>query len=257
MSRLRIGLLGFGKAGRPAADEVLKDPLCQLKWVLRQTESDAGHFASRLLGQSVDIGPIVAASAAARQDWWTRPENKVDVIIDFSDASSVALYQNAASSGARIVSAISNYSPDQLQLVDEVARTTAVLHSANITVGINFLMVAAKVLRDFAPHADIEIVEEHFRSKSGVSGTAMRIAGMLGIHRRQIKSVRAGGIIGRHEVIFGMPNQTLRMTHESISRAAFGRGALVAAKWLVGQSHGRYSMEEIVRESVARSLQVA
>jgi len=236
---------------------VLKDPACQLKWVLRQSECDAGRYASRLLGHAVDAGPIYAASRAACQDWWRRPEHQVDVVIDFSDASSVALYPYAASGGIRIVSAISNYSPEHLQVVDETARKTALLHSANITVGINFLMVAAKVLRDFAPHADIDIVEEHFRSKVGVSGTAMRIAGMLGIDGRQIKSLRAGGIIGRHEVIFGMPNQTLRMTHESISRAAFGRGALVAAKWLYRQAPGRYSMEEIVRESVTRSLHVA
>ena len=40
-----------------------------------------------------------------------------------------------------------------------------------------------------------------------------------------------------------MPNQTIRLTHESISRAAFGQGAIFAAKFLVGKSAGLYNME--------------
>jgi 4-hydroxy-tetrahydrodipicolinate reductase len=254
---VRVGLLGFGKTGRLAAEQVLKDAGCSLKWVIRRSTEDAGDYASRLLGSNLRHGQIVPAAMASEEEFWTAPERMVDVLIDFSDATAVEFYPAAADRGIRIVSAISHYSAGQMELIERVSRRIAVLHSANITVGVNFLMVAAKIMRDFAPHADIEIVEEHFREKKGVSGTAMRIAGLLGIDDQQIKSVRAGGIVGRHEVIFGMPNQTLRITHESVSRAAFGRGALLAAKWLVDRPPGLYSMESIVRESVARSLETA
>ena len=59
------------------------------------------------------------------------------------------------------------------------------------------------------------------------------------------------GVIGRHEVIFGLPNQTIRVIHESINRAAFGQGALIAAQWLADKEPGVYSMEQIVSESMA------
>jgi 4-hydroxy-tetrahydrodipicolinate reductase len=257
MSKLRIALLGFGRTGRLAADEIIKDRTCRLVCVVRRSTKDSGNFASRLLGHGHDSGEIVPMSSATQPEFWSTPERGVDVLIDFSDATAVALYPAVADHGIRIVSAVSHYSPEQYAIVRSAASRTAVMHSANITVGVNFLLVAAQVLRDFAPHADIEVVEEHFRAKKGVSGTALRIANVLGIKRGHIKSIRAGGIVGRHEVIFGMPNQTVRMAHESISRSAFGRGALLAAKWISARPPGMYSMEGIVRESMARTLKTA
>ncbi|NCC69675.1 MAG: dihydrodipicolinate reductase, partial [Clostridia bacterium] len=59
-----------------------------------------------------------------------------------------------------------------------------------------------------------------------------------------INSIRVGGIIGKHEVIFGLPNQTIRITHESLSKAAFGQGAIYAAKWIMSKGPGIYTMEE-------------
>ena len=52
--------------------------------------------------------------------------------------------------------------------------------------------------------------------------------------------------MGKHEVLFGMPNQTLRITHESISRGAFGRGALAGAEWLMECPRGFYTMEQLL-----------
>ena len=108
-------------------------------------------------------------------------------------------------------------------------------------------MLAAKVLKQIAPYTDIEIVEEHFKVKSGVSGTAIRIADELHIEHEDIKSVRAGGIIGTHEILFGFPFQTVRLKHESISREAFGNGALFAVEHLLQQPVGFYRMEDLMR----------
>ncbi len=61
----------------------------------------------------------------------------------------------------------------------------------------------------------------------------MKIADILGLDKaRHVNSIRVGGIVGKHEIIFGLPNQTIRLVHESISKAAFGQGAIFAAKWL-------------------------
>ena len=42
-------------------------------------------------------------------------------------------------------------------------------------------MVASKLMQKIAPHADIEIVEEHFRDKREISGRARRLAQALEI----------------------------------------------------------------------------
>ena len=53
-----------------------------------------------------------------------------------------------------------------------------------------------------------------------------------------------GGIVGKHEVVFGLQNQTIRIIHESLNRGAFGEGAIYASKWIVGQDRGMFSMEQ-------------
>lgn len=109
------------------------------------------------------------------------------------------------------------------------------------------MMLAAQTLQRIAPHVDIEVVEEHFRKKQEVSGTALRLGRALGVPDANVHSIRAGGIIGVHEILFGFPAQTVRLRHESISREAFGSGAIFAAKHLVAQEDiGLYRMEDLL-----------
>jgi 4-hydroxy-tetrahydrodipicolinate reductase len=65
-----------------------------------------------------------------------------------------------------------------------------------------------------------------------------------------------GGIVGKHEIIFGLPNQTIRLVHESINRGAFGQGAIFASKWLINAPIGMYSMENIIVDMFKRSIPV-
>lgn len=240
---LSIGLFGFGRTGTVVAKEIIKDKFCQLQWVLRKSLMNEGEYASRLLGFEHDEGKIFSIQNVDFANFYN--DNKVDVIIDFSNSSSVNEYKNAAKNKTRIVSAISNYAKGDFKQLLDLSRETAVLYSPNITIGVNFLIKASKVLQKIAPHADIEIIEEHFRGKKDVSGTALRIAEDLGIDKSQhVNSIRVGGIVGKHEVIFGLPNQTIRIIHESIDRAAFGQGAIYAAKWIMQKERNIYSMEE-------------
>lgn len=52
------------------------------------------------------------------------------------------------------------------------------------------------------PHADIEIIEEHFKSKQEISGTAKKIASNLELGSEKIHAIRVGGIVGKHENCF-------------------------------------------------------
>lgn len=132
-----------------------------------------------------------------------------------------------------------------------LSEQVAILYSPNITLGINFLIEASKVLQRIAPNADIEIIEEHFKGKGDVSGTAMRIAEDLGLDKEaHLNSIRVGAIVGKHQVVFGLPNQTIRIIHESLDRAAFGQGAIYAAKWIVTKHTGLFSMEQALALSM-------
>jgi 4-hydroxy-tetrahydrodipicolinate reductase len=194
---IRIGLFGFGKTGRVVAGEILQDAACSLEWVARRSRTEAGEFASRLLGFKKDEGRIIPIEDIDDGKFFAA--NPVDVIIDFAGSAAVATYATADRCGAKVISAISKYTPEDLVMLEELGHRTAVLYSPNITLGINFLIVISKVLHAIAPDADIEIVEEHFRAKKEVSGTALKIAEQLGLDKQShVNSIRVGGIVGRH-----------------------------------------------------------
>jgi len=243
-TRIRIGLFGFGKTGRLVAEEFFQDGQFDLEWVVRKTHKEHHKYASRLLGYEVDDARVFSVDEST-PDFYRR--HPVDIIVDFSSAAAHRQYAPAADFGIRIISAISKYRAEDLEDLKRMSEKTAVLYSPNITLGINFLLVASQILQGIAPHADIEIVEEHFRGKKEESGTALKIAEILGLEKeRRVNSIRVGGIVGKHEIIFGLPNQTIRLVHESISRAAFGQGAIFAAKWLIHAPPGLYSKNIIV-----------
>jgi 4-hydroxy-tetrahydrodipicolinate reductase len=116
-------------------------------------------------------------------------------------------------------------------------------------------MIATRLLNELSPESDIEVIEEHFADKEKPSSTAVRIGKNLDIDlEKNIHSVRAGGIVGRHQVIFGLPNQTIRVTHESVNRKAFAQGALFAARHLMRKDKGFYTMENLIEESISLDL---
>lgn len=254
MSKIRIGLFGFGKTGKVIANEFLNDSLFTLAWVVRKGHLDHQKYASRLLGHEFDAGEIFSIEDIGDEFFAERP---VDTIVDFSDSTGIYLYKRAAEMGIPIISAISKYEQKELDLLKIFTKYTSVLYSPNITLGINVLMVAAQIIQKIVPHADIEIVEEHFKGKTEVSGTAKKIAKALNLNEEEhLNSIRVGGIVGRHEIIFGMPNQTIRLSHESISRAAFGQGTIFAVKFLISQPPGMYTMETIIAEMFRQNIPV-
>lgn len=244
---MRIGLIGFGKAGKAVANVILQNPEFSLEWVLRSSRNMENTSIKELLDvKSNDKALVFSEQSIEINEHFSK--HPVDAIIDFSSAESIYKYGKAASEQKiKIISAISHYGDEEIKLLKELSKINTVFWSPNITLGVNYLLFAASLLKNIAPDVDIEVVEEHFKAKSGVSGTAIKIAETLDIEKNSISSVRAGGIVGKHEVIFGFPYQTVRLVHESISREAFGSGALFVAKQLKNYSKGLYNFEDILR----------
>ncbi|WDF46276.1 dihydrodipicolinate reductase C-terminal domain-containing protein [Chryseobacterium sp. KACC 21268] len=244
---MKIGLIGFGKAGKAVANVILQNHYFTLEWVLKDNDQLSQLSAKDILGvNAADTATIFSQQTTDLETLFTnRP---VDLIIDFSTEASIYYYgKTAAQKKIKIISAISHYGENETKLLRELSGETVVFWSPNITLGVNYLLFAASLLKNIAPNVDIEVIEEHFKAKSGVSGTAMKIAEVLDVETESINSVRAGGIVGKHEVIFGFPYQTVRLVHESISREAFGSGALFVAENLKDKPSGLYNFEDILR----------
>lgn len=240
---IKIGLIGYGKASQAVATVILEDPRYELCWIARRSTG----------ATDTDL-PTVQLDPASFPDWLD--QYPVDGIIDFSDAATIHLYGEAARSrGIMVVTAISGYPEATMDYIRDLGRDIRILSSPNITLGINFLLLSSKILRRIAPFADVEIVEQHFRDKPEVSGTARRIAEVLDVKNEHITSLRLGGIVGRHEVIFGFPYQTVRLIHDSIRREAFGTGAAFAMEQLAQCDIGFYTLDSLLLRVIRDELQ--
>ncbi|MFN3885574.1 MAG: 4-hydroxy-tetrahydrodipicolinate reductase [Aquabacterium sp.] len=241
---IRIGLIGYGKAGAAVAQVLLQDPRFELRWIARR----------RVGIDAPPVGvPILSLEQALSPDWLGR--HPVDGVIDFSSRESLLQYgPTARAQGWTVVSAISAYRDTDLAYARELGRHIRILCSPNITIGINFMMVAADLLRRVAPHADVEILEQHFRDKPEVSGTARKLAERLDLDEDRITSLRLGGIVGHHEVIFGFPYQTVRIVHDAIRREAFGTGAAFAMGELVHRPAGFHTFEDLLLDRLREGL---
>lgn len=243
---MKVGLIGFGKTGKSVASVLLENKEFCLEWVLRQSTVLEHRSVPEFFGIPSDEPGLIYSSSkttiAALLD-----EHPVDIIIDFSSDQGIYTYGKIAGERKiKIISAISHYKEEEIKLLKELAFQTTVFWSPNITLGVNYLLFAAKFLKKIAPWVDIEINEEHFKLKEGTSGTAVKIAEALDVAKENINSVRAGGIVGKHEVIFGFPYQTVRLIHESISREAFGTGVIFVAENLKNKGVGLYNFEDLL-----------
>ncbi len=197
---------------------------------------------------------------------------EADVIIDFSNAQAVdALLDYCVDRKVPVVLCTTGLSEEQLEKVKEASGKTAVLKSANMSLGINLLM---KLLKDAAKILspagfDIEVVERHHNQKvDAPSGTALALADSINesmdhayeyvydrsqVRRKRgkkeigISAVRGGTIVGDHEVIFAGADEVIEFRHTAYSKTVFGKGAVEAAKFLAGKPAGAYDMSDVIR----------
>ncbi|MEN2412383.1 4-hydroxy-tetrahydrodipicolinate reductase [Flavobacterium mesophilum] len=243
---MKIGLIGFGKTGKSVASILLENKKFSLEWVLRQSKVLQHRSVPEFFGVESDEPGLIYSSLETNAAELLE-KHPVDVIIDFSSSEGIYTYgKSAADRNVKIISAISHYKDKEVKFLKDLAKKTTVFWSPNITLGVNYLLFAAKFLKKIAPWVDIEVNEEHFKTKQGTSGTAVKIAEALDVEKESINSVRAGGIVGKHEVIFGFPYQTVRLIHESISREAFGNGVIFVAENLKEKEKGFYNFEDIL-----------
>lgn len=196
---------------------------------------------------------------------------EADVIIDFSlPQGTDSLLEFAGNKGIPVVLCTTGLSESQLEKVKSTSEKTAILRSANMSVGVNMLL---KVLKDAAPALyeagfDIEIVEKHHNQKKDApSGTALALADAVNnslngnceyvydrsgreekrpVNEIGISAVRGGSIPGDHDVIFAGEDEVVTFSHRAYSRAIFGKGAIAAAKFLKGKRSGMYDMSDVL-----------
>ncbi|BCZ44465.1 hypothetical protein psyc5s11_05320 [Clostridium gelidum] len=132
-----------------------------------------------------------------------------------------------------------------------------IVYAPNITLGVNVLMILTKLASILLNNYDFQISEIHHRNKKdSPSGTAVKIAkeiesGLLYAGKDipeagiSINSVRAGGVVGKHEVLIAGEDDRITISHESFSRKVFASGAIHAIKFIQNKA-GFYEMRDVL-----------
>lgn len=198
-----------------------------------------------------------------------------DAVIDFASAKAVeGLLDYCVEKKLPCVLCTTGLSQEQLEKVTAASARTAVLKSANMSLGINMLLKLLKEAAGILAPAgfDIEILEKHHNQKvDAPSGTALALADSINeelgnryeyVYDRSgkrekrtkkeigISAVRGGTIVGEHEVIFAGTDEVITFSHTAYSKSVFAKGAVQAAKFLHGKPAGLYQMSDVIDASM-------
>lgn len=251
---MAIGLIITGGAGR-------------MGQVLLRLAAGSPDFA--LLGaterEGVAVqGPVFRTFAAALA---AGPQ----VVIDFTSPAASAQHAAAcAEAGVALVIGSTGFDEGAQAAVVAAARRIPIVQAPNMSVGVNVILAAAAQLaarlgEDF----DIEVLEAHHKHKKDApSGTALKLAevlaaatgrtradfrttrdGVIGERPPReigLQTLRGGDVVGEHTVFFYGEGERVELTHRATSRDQFGKGALRAARWLVGRPAGLYGMTDVL-----------
>lgn len=241
----RVGVLVIGGAGR----------MGQAVQTIAKALTDISILAT------VDVG-----------DRFDEAITNCDVVIDFSHADATdAVCEQCVRSNKPLVTGTTGRSAEQERVLEEAARSIALIAAPNFSVGVNALFwLTRKAAQLLGPEFDLEVVESHHRlKKDSPSGTAKRLAQILCevrgltydehvIHGREgligerpadqiaVHSIRGGDVVGDHTVVFAARGERVELTHKASSRETFAAGALRAARWIIGRPPGGYSMEDVL-----------
>lgn len=179
---------------------------------------------------------------------------KPQVVIDFTGAdASVQNAQLCAEQGVALVCGSTGFSETQREALKQTASKVPMVVAPNMSIGMNAVIAAAADLaKRLGETFDVEIFEVHHRHKKDApSGTALRLSEALsearGISRPVVvRSSRVADVVGDHTVSFFGQGERIELMHRASSREPFALGAVRAARWVVEQKPGLYTMRDVL-----------
>ena len=248
-----------------------------VKVILHGCNGRMGQMLSTLIAADGEMSVVagIEPSGEAKNEYpvyksFNELKAEADVIIDFSTALAMdSLLAYCEKTHTPLVLCSTGLSEVQIDRVEKLAKESAVLISANMSLGINVLLKLLKNVTKtlYGNGFDIEIVEKHHNQKlDAPSGTALALADVMkdelddisyNLNRTEVRkkrdrneigisSVRGGTIVGEHDVIFAGTDEVIEIRHTAYSRAVFAKGAMSAAKFLKGKKAGKYDMSDVI-----------
>jgi len=213
------------------------------------------------------------AKAVAEDAGFAIDQDHGDVLVDFSAPAALpASLDRAIAANIPILVGTTGLTDEQRATIADAAKQVAVIYAPNTSLGVNLLKeLVEQAAARLGPAWDIEVLEMHHRNKvDAPSGTALLLAQAAAKgrgttlqelarfdrisehpHAREegtigFASLRGGSVAGEHVVILATEGERIELAHRADSRMIFARGALAAARFLIGQPAGLYTMQDVI-----------
>ena len=236
-----------------------------LKILLSGSTGRVGRVIEELV--STDEESEIVARASTAQ--FFEQSQSGDVVIDFSDPElCLESLAHAKRLGTACLIGTTGLDAAAQARIEAASDSIPICQAANFSIGVNLLLDLVRRAATALPAAcDVEVSEIHHRWKiDAPSGTALELGAAVaearGLDRDTVsrhhaagrresggigyQAARGGDVAGEHTVMFLGDGERLELTHRASDRAIFARGALHAARWLVDQPAGLYSMQDVL-----------
>lgn len=199
---------------------------------------------------------------------FSQVDEKCDGIIDFSHRDNLpSMLEYAKKNMIPVVIGTTGMHKDDEKLINDASKFIPILLSHNTGFGINIMLGIVKKMAQELKEFDIEIIEKHHnRKEDAPSGTSKMLFDSMKEARPDLypqynrepflekrkkdevgfHSVRGGGIISDHDVVFAGDDDVLTLSHRALTDDSFAKGALKGLKYLKNKSAGLYSMEDVI-----------
>lgn len=254
---IRVCISGLGKTGKEIAKFLLEQKDIKLVSAICSPNSNK---KGKDLGEIIckgNTGVKIESSDKIEQIVF---RTKPDVVVDFSSPEAAARNAKVFSKlKVNIVIGTTGFSDFTLKRLFLLANKhrNGIVYAPNITLGVNVLMLLTNLAANLLSSYDFQITEVHHKNKKdSPSGTAKKIADEIekGIKHSgnddtevqvPITAIRAGGVVGKHDVMIIGEDDKIEISHESFSRKAFALGTLRAVKFIKGKV-GYYEMNDVL-----------
>ena len=193
------------------------------------------------------------------------------VAIDFTQPDAVvANVKDALAAGARCVVGTTGWTAQMDEVRGLVEKANGgLVYAANFSLGVNLyyriVRQAAALMARFDVYDPYVLEKHHRQKKDAPSGTAKVLARLVqeagGPRARSIESfegaipgdafhvaaVRAGGIIGEHQVGFDSGTDEILIEHRARNRRGLATGAVIAAEWIATRT-GFHAFDAVIDE---------
>jgi 4-hydroxy-tetrahydrodipicolinate reductase len=173
-----------------------------------------------------------------------------DVAVDFSLPEGFdPLLALCMARGAALVSGTTGLSDAQRAALEAAAAKIPLVWASNFSLGVAILSELVERAAKALPGWDCDIVEAHHtHKKDAPSGTALTLGEAASANGAKVAyaSLRAGDIIGEHTVQFTGLGERLELVHRAGNRDIFARGALHAARRIVGRPAAAYRVRDLL-----------